>query len=63
MAFVTDAFVTALANFLQAERDGRASPTHRSELAMARASAERLLNTKQYSEAVFKAFRVAGLDP
>lgn len=55
-----DEFVDALANVLQAE-DG-APFELRSKLAKAGAKAESLLTTKQYSDAVFKAARIAGQD-
>jgi hypothetical protein len=62
-AAAADAFVDALADVLQASNSSAgASPELRSRLAAARASAEKLLTTKQYSDAVFKAFRVAGWD-
>ena len=59
-----DEFVDALANVLQASSESD-SLNLRSRLAAARANAEKLLTTKQYSDAVFKAFkaaRVAGWD-
>lgn len=58
----TDEFVDALANALQASKSGSASLDLRSRLAAARAKAEKLLTTNQYSDAVFKAARVAGWD-
>jgi hypothetical protein len=55
-----DRFVDALANVLQACREsGSASITLRGELAKARADAEKLLSTKEYSDAVFKAALIA----
>ena len=63
MDAATDEFVDVLANVLQiSSRNGAASLELRSRLAKARANAEKLLTTKQYSEAVFKAARVAGWD-
>jgi hypothetical protein len=58
-ALATDRFVEALANVLQASKGGSASIPLRTELAAARANAEKLLSTKQYSEAVFKAARIS----
>jgi hypothetical protein len=55
----TDRFVDALVNVLQACRSGSASITLRGELAKARADAEKPLSTKEYSDAVFKAARIA----
>jgi hypothetical protein len=54
-------FVDALASFLHASRSDSASVTLRSELAQARAAAERQLNTKQYGDAVFEAFKAASI--
>jgi hypothetical protein len=50
------------ADALQANKSGSASIQLRSRLAKARANAEKLLTTKQYSDAVLKAFGVAGWD-
>jgi hypothetical protein len=52
-------FVDALAKVLQARRNGSASISLRAELATAHANAEQLLNTKQYSDAIFKAARMS----
>jgi hypothetical protein len=54
----TNEFVDALAAVLE-ERNG-APIELRSKLAKARAKAEKLLSTKQYSDAVFRAARIAG---
>jgi len=49
-------FVDALVDVLVANRSGSASADQRSRLAKARAKAEELMTTKQYGDAVFKAF-------
>lgn len=55
-------FVEALTELLCADRDGLATPEHRAKLAKARAQAEKVLDPKQYGEAVFEAFRRSGRD-
>jgi hypothetical protein len=55
-------FVDALADVLRASKSGSASLELRARLAKARANAEKLLTTKQYSDAVFESARVAGWD-
>jgi hypothetical protein len=52
-------FVAALANVLQARKTGEASIALRSELADANASAVKVLNTKEYGDAVRRAMRVS----
>jgi hypothetical protein len=59
---VREALVTALADFLHADKAGLARLDHRSKLAAARARATEMLDTKAYDAAVFAAFRRAGLD-
>jgi hypothetical protein len=59
---VREALVTALADFLQADKAGLAGLDHRSKLAAARARAMEVLDTKAYDAAVFAAFRRAGFD-
>ena len=43
-------------------RDGTASVAHRASVAVARARVEPLVDARQYGEAVFRAFRLAGLE-
>jgi len=57
-----EAFVEALASLLEADRGGTASVTHRASVAVARARVEPLVDARQYGEAVFRAFRLAGLE-
>jgi hypothetical protein len=57
-----EAFVQALASLLEATRDGTASVAHRASVAVARARVEPLVDARQYGEAVFRAFRLAGLE-
>ena len=59
---VTSEFVEALTNVLEASKNGAVSVRLRSQLAKARAKAEKLLTTKQYSDAVFQAAHATGLD-
>jgi hypothetical protein len=55
-----DRFVDALANVLQERGEsGSASTILRGELAKVRADAKKLLSTKEYSDAVFQAARIA----
>jgi len=60
---VRDGFLNALAKFLEADRTGAATTSQRSALAQARGIARRVLSTAEYDEAVFQAFREAGIDP
>jgi len=57
-----EAFMQALASLLEADRDGTASVAHRASVAIARARVEPLVDARQYGEAVFRAFRLAGLE-
>jgi hypothetical protein len=59
---VTERFVMALINFLEAERHGTASMELRSTLKHARAAAEQSLTTTEYGEALFAASRAAGFE-
>ena len=58
-----DELVAALADVLQASKSGSASLRLRTRLAEVRANAEKLLTTRQYIDAVFKAVRIAGWGP
>jgi hypothetical protein len=60
---VTDAFVDAFVTRLEADREGVTTPSMRSALLKARAKATEVLSTKEYDEAVFRAFRLAGWEP
>jgi|HubBroStandDraft_5_1064220.scaffolds.fasta_scaffold33618_3 hypothetical protein len=52
-------FVAALANVLQARKTGPASIALRAELAAANANAAKVLNTKNYNDAVRQATRIS----
>jgi hypothetical protein len=59
---VRDRFVNALTIFLQASRTDVATTGQRSALAQSRGLARRMLSTAEYDEAVFQAFREAGIE-
>jgi len=54
-------FIDALVNFLLANKSGEVSLSERTKLFEARVKAEEELDVKTYGEAVFEAFRQAGM--